>query len=103
MYKSGIVYLFLFNAFSFYRIFVMNLFILKLINESLNRKVKNYFAYFNYEQQDLQRVLYLTSDLFQQLVKYFQNQTVLAGLVGRINFVHVKNIIKEVDERSHYF
>ena len=45
----------------------------------------------------------LTLDLFQSLMKDFEDKTVSARLVAKVNFVHVNQETNEMDERSCHF
>jgi hypothetical protein len=71
--------------------------------QSLKGKVQDFIISFNEEQTDIQHVLKLTWDLFQQLVNSFPEKDVIARLVAKVNFIHVNNLKDEMEERSYHF
>ena len=51
----------------------------------------------------MEHVLFITSDLFKQLIESFGDKKIVARLVAKVKFLHVNNISNETEDRCYHF
>ena len=72
--------------------------------QSLKGVVQDYQISFNEEQSNIERIVPLTLDLFQQLVHSMQDKAPLhVRLIAKVNFIHLNNLTLKEDKRSYHF
>ena len=76
---------------------------LRFYNQSIRGKVQDFVISFEEYQKDLELVMRLTFDLFDQLIKSFKGKTITARLVAKVNFHHLSKEGNETDERAYHF
>ena len=77
---------------------------LNFYKESLKGTIQDYQISFNEEQDTIEKIVPLTLDLFQQLVKSMEGKPPLyARLVVKVKFFHVNYVTSRTEERSYHF
>ena len=71
--------------------------------QSVRGTVKDFVISFHEDQRDIEQVLRLTLDLFQQLMKTFNGKFVTGRLVAKVNFIHFNKETDENEERAFHF
>ena len=71
--------------------------------QSFKGKITDYTITFNENQTDIQQILYITRDLFEQLIQSFPNNDIYARLVAKVSFQHFNNFNNENEERFYHF
>ena len=64
---------------------------------------QDYIISFNEEHTSFPEVLYITKDLFEQLIDKFSVYPLKARLVAKVCFIHVNNDTQESEERFYHF
>ena len=72
---------------------------------SLRGVVHDYIITFNSEECDIRCVTEKTYELFEKLIKHFQNSqsSIACRLVAKVNVIHVNEVTDEMMERSYFF
>lgn len=77
---------------------------LNFYKKSLKGVTEDYQISFNEDQHNIERIVPLTLDLFQQLLDSLQDKApVHARLVAKVNFIHLNNVTQEEKERAYHF
>ena len=72
---------------------------------SIRGIVQDYIITFNSEECDIHCVIDKTYELFEKLIKHFQDSksNISCRLVAKVNFLHVNEVTDEISERSYFF
>ena len=76
---------------------------LDFYKQSLKGTVQDFIFAFKKEQTDIQQILNITLDLFEQLVESFTDKIISARLVAKVRFIHVNYVSNETEERFYHF
>ena len=77
---------------------------LNFYKQSLKGTIQDYQISFNEEQKEIEKIVPLTLDLFQQFVQSVEDKPPLhARLIAKVNFIHVNPLTKEIEERAYHF
>ena len=76
---------------------------LKFHKQSLKGTFEDYVISFNEEHTSIPEVLYITKDLFEQLIDHFSYYPLKARLIAKVCFTHVNSDSNETEERFYHF
>ena len=77
---------------------------LNFYKQSLKGRIHDYQISFNEEQTQIEKIVPLTLDLFQQFIKSVEDKPFLhARLVAKVNFIHANPMTDKTEERSYHF
>ena len=76
---------------------------LNFYKQSLKGVVEDYVINFNNEHTSISDVLYITQDLFKQLMDKLSERVPRARLIAKVCFIHINSETQEIEERFYHF